>query len=484
MVPPSVGATDLGGTHNPRQHSVRGSRLSLIPDIPDPFADLPPVEILSEPPSDDPVVNRFLASVESLDDRREWPGTESSDGVDYDAFFADRDYAREHGLAGASPRFVRYVDRHRKLIPIWFDALDRIAEWEPSTGTDFSAIPADKSMMTDVLWIIAIDHAKTESPQEGVNLLLTAYRKLDRIGSPTYYVWERLLPYRQTLLYWLVRLSAESGLDEAFLEKLLSEVREFQPAPPERRLKLLHLRFLEEMDYLTLDDPRFYDISPSVGTVCANRLSFPAPAGALAAFTLAEPELSQRIVRHIYAQARPHISRKEIARLALRKLEFQGYIVNHDVTWPVGTSNSPVSDSDLENAIKQAPLIQNRSCEGVEELINALIYEARTIHQMHVAIACQLYLRQHGSLPKSLTDLVPEYLSAIPEDPMTKADPHMLYRNDGRLASVYSRGWNGRDDGGFSGVRGDGDWHGDDHGILIRDLINHPEQTERSEKVE
>ena len=304
--------------------AVRGYQLSLIPDIPDPFADLPRVEIHPEPPSDDLIVNRFHDSAESLHDLQEWSGTEAPDGVDYDALFADRDYGREHGLVGASPRFVRYIDRQRKLIPLWFDALDRIAEWERSTGADFSAIPADKSMLTDVLWIIAVDHAKAGRPQEGVSLLLTAYRKLDRIGSPTYYAWERLLRYRRTLLYWLVRLSEEPGLDEAFLEKLLSEVREFQAALPERRQKLLHLRFLEEMDYLTLDDPRFYDISPSVGTVCANRLSFPAPAGALAAFTLAEPELSQRIVRHIYAQARPHINKKGISRLTLRRLEFPG----------------------------------------------------------------------------------------------------------------------------------------------------------------
>lgn len=463
--------------------AIRGSRLSLIPDIPDPFADLPQVEILPEPPSDDPVVNRFLASVESLDDRREWPGTESSDGVDYDAFFADRDYAREHGLAGASPRFVRYIDRQRKLIPLWFDALDRIAEWEPSTAPDFSAIPADKSEWFDVLWIMAVDHAKADRPMQGCSLLLTAYRKLDRIGSPTYYAWERLLRYRRGLIYWLTRLSAQPDLDGTSLAELLKEVRELHPASPETRLKLLHLRFLEDMDLLTLDDPRSYYFCPSVDVVCASRLSIPNPSGPFAAFILAEPDISQRIVRQIYAQARPHIDKKGIARLVRRNLEFKADFVSPDVTWIAGTSSLPVSDRDLENAINHSPLIQNRGCDGVGVLINELVYENQAIHQLHVAIACQLYLRQHGSLPKSLTDLVPEYLPAIPEDPATEAGPHMLYRNDGRLAAVYSRGWNGRDDGGFSGVRGDGDWHGDDRGILIRDLVNHPEQAEGSEKV-
>ncbi len=111
------------------------------------------------------------------------------------------------------------------------------------------------------------------------------------------------------------------------------------------------------------------------------------------------------------------------------------------------------------------------------------------LQQLRVALACQIFLREHGSLPKTLDELVPEILPVIPDDPMTKSEPHLRYRNTGEFAVVYSCGWNGVDDGGFSGKGLNLDqpfngWNQDDRGILIRDLINYPEQAGRAARVE
>jgi hypothetical protein len=63
------------------------------------------------------------------------------------------------------------------------------------------------------------------------------------------------------------------------------------------------------------------------------------------------------------------------------------------------------------------------------------------------AVAIERYRRAHGeALPGALTDLVPAYLTAIPEDPITGTP--LLYRSGPDAYLVYSVGPDGKDDGG------------------------------------
>jgi hypothetical protein len=61
-------------------------------------------------------------------------------------------------------------------------------------------------------------------------------------------------------------------------------------------------------------------------------------------------------------------------------------------------------------------------------------------------LAIRAYQQAHGVLPPSLDALVPAYLPAVPQDPF--APGPMVYRRKARRALVYSRGPDGKDDGG------------------------------------
>jgi hypothetical protein len=63
-----------------------------------------------------------------------------------------------------------------------------------------------------------------------------------------------------------------------------------------------------------------------------------------------------------------------------------------------------------------------------------------------VALAAERYRLRHGDWPRTLADLVPDYLLAVPLDPFDGA-PLRYRRSDGG-AVVYSVGEDGRDDGG------------------------------------
>lgn len=63
---------------------------------------------------------------------------------------------------------------------------------------------------------------------------------------------------------------------------------------------------------------------------------------------------------------------------------------------------------------------------------------------LRTALACRLYEKDHGSLPKSLNDLVPKYLSKVPMDNFSGKS----LRYDFETKKIYSVGRDGVDDGG------------------------------------
>ncbi|HUU59585.1 MAG TPA: hypothetical protein VMZ50_08580 [Phycisphaerae bacterium] len=71
------------------------------------------------------------------------------------------------------------------------------------------------------------------------------------------------------------------------------------------------------------------------------------------------------------------------------------------------------------------------------------------------ALAMRLYEIEHGRRPAALSDLVPEYLSALPSDPFSADGEPIRYAPDKDKPVLYSVGQDGKDDGGAFAV---GEW--------------------------
>jgi len=63
------------------------------------------------------------------------------------------------------------------------------------------------------------------------------------------------------------------------------------------------------------------------------------------------------------------------------------------------------------------------------------------------AIALKRYQLNHGNYPERLSELMPEFLAAVPLDPVD-GQPLRYRKNAGGSFSLYSIGENGKDDGG------------------------------------
>ncbi|MFK5924048.1 MAG: hypothetical protein QM496_17870, partial [Verrucomicrobiota bacterium] len=75
-----------------------------------------------------------------------------------------------------------------------------------------------------------------------------------------------------------------------------------------------------------------------------------------------------------------------------------------------------------------------------------------------VAIALELYRREHDSYPDSLSPLAPSYIDALPPDLITGAPLHYLLKTDG-TPLIYSVGINQIDENGLlKKDRTLGDW--------------------------
>lgn len=69
------------------------------------------------------------------------------------------------------------------------------------------------------------------------------------------------------------------------------------------------------------------------------------------------------------------------------------------------------------------------------------------IHLARVALALEAYRQSKGTFPDSLEKLAPEFIAAIPSDPLDRKPLRYEKSADGTF-KLWSVGWNGKDDGG------------------------------------
>ncbi len=107
--------------------------------------------------------------------------------------------------------------------------------------------------------------------------------------------------------------------------------------------------------------------------------------------------------------------------------------------------------NELENELHQDrfPIRRMLSRMTLPALFKAVAKNARHLTIMRsaqTACAVERYQLKHQSLPKTLEELVPEFLESVPEDPMTGGPLKYLIRGEGYV--VYGVGEDGTDDRG------------------------------------
>jgi hypothetical protein len=105
---------------------------------------------------------------------------------------------------------------------------------------------------------------------------------------------------------------------------------------------------------------------------------------------------------------------------------------------------------ELSQAEGIAAIMVALTAPSLKAYATALARGAATNDALAVAVAAEQYRRQHGKLPETLEDLVPDFLDRVPEDPFASGSPLRYSVSDGGIA-VYSVGADGLDNGGESG---------------------------------
>lgn len=285
--------------------AVRGYQLSLIPDIPDPFADLPPLPSAVTTTARDPLVDRYLQSRQRCVDWDNWIEADEPSSREYEQFAGELRAAGESGLAGATPGIRRFYHDNAAVIEEWFAALERVADKSiADRSTTIDALTDD--CVFDLLRITAIERLQQGDSEECLSLYLQAATSLDRIELNHTWEWSQIWFFRVIVWKAIVKLAECPEIDSRLLRQALTTLKSLSGTADDVRLRLFQLEYHEEIDYQR--DPDFVWIS-------ADYLSVPSSAGTLAAYILGEPELSERILRHIYAGYRSQVLLDRFERL-------------------------------------------------------------------------------------------------------------------------------------------------------------------------
>ncbi len=107
-------------------------------------------------------------------------------------------------------------------------------------------------------------------------------------------------------------------------------------------------------------------------------------------------------------------------------------------------------------AVEKLPVLLNHDSIGSVALEKAAVGQTQ-VNQTLIACALERYRIAHGSYPTSLDVLVPEYLTKLPNSPITEKPMNYSLNPDGSFL-LWSPGWNLKSLGGRPGeAKGDGD---------------------------
>ena len=287
----------------------------------------------------------------------------------------------------------------------------------------------------------AMEQKQTETLHSDLQALFDIQRQLTQS--------DQLLPvsYAGARYFW----SALDSLDRALTlgpdlftnEQLVGyahRLADFRTASDLMTFRVHHLTMLDEVQHYYTDDGKGDGRITPLGYVslCESAnydYGLPGTRGAIKRIS--------RTVAEAGAMARV-ASRAELVRDAEK---INGL---YEAALHVPTRQSKLKEIDAEcERLVNLPQYQLVGHPFISNHSDAVVYAERCLgHRdgLVVGIALELYRRDHGNYPTTLTDLVPHYLPAVPADRVTGSD--VKYRLVNGHPIVYSVGDDGVDDGG------------------------------------
>jgi len=105
----------------------------------------------------------------------------------------------------------------------------------------------------------------------------------------------------------------------------------------------------------------------------------------------------------------------------------------------------PAFESNIE---RNAHMLSRMLLPSLDHAVDLQFRELASRRLAATALAIRLYEVDHGHRPRALSELVPDYISAIPSDPFSPDGAPIGYRPDADPPVLYSVGDDGVDDGG------------------------------------
>lgn len=159
-----------------------------------------------------------------------------------------------------------------------------------------------------------------------------------------------------------------------------------------------------------------------------------------------QPEVMLRLQRQLLVNNRRSIDLPLNQRA--RVLPCDGAVV---IDTTEKRSGGQLDPGTLAKSLSKSPwqLDEYRKSVSAPHVDEAIRREDGRLFALMIVLACQEYHRDHAKFPASLEDLIPNYLEAIPFDPMLATAVRIQYRlNPDGDAVVWSVGQNGVDDDG------------------------------------
>ncbi|MCH8804791.1 MAG: hypothetical protein IH986_01725 [Planctomycetes bacterium] len=124
--------------------------------------------------------------------------------------------------------------------------------------------------------------------------------------------------------------------------------------------------------------------------------------------------------------------------------------------WPAAKDlfpTEPELDSGFDRLVQ---LMSSILWPALERSIESCFHALTKRRMAATALAIRLFELDHGRRPERLSELVPEYLPALPGDPFADAGGTLVYRPDRPSPILYSVGPDGKDDRGAYTIEEDG----------------------------